>query len=42
MTHNLLHAARLLKDKGGFPAFGNQRTEWDAGCKGDHANPEHR
>ena len=42
MTHNLLHAARLLTDKGGFPAFGNQRTEWDVGRKGDHANPEHR
>ena len=42
MTHNLLHAARLLKDEGGFPAFGNQRTEWDAGCRGDHDNPEHR
>ena len=42
MTHNLLHAALLLKERGGFPAFGNQRTEWDAGCKEDHANPEHR
>ncbi len=38
----LLHLARLLKDAGGFPAHGNQRREWDAGCRFDFANPEHR
>ena len=42
MTWNLLHSARLLKDSGGFPAHGNQRSEWDAGCRSDNANPEHR
>jgi multimeric flavodoxin WrbA len=42
MTFNLLHAARMLKDNGGVPAFGNQRSEWDAGCRWYHANPEHR
>jgi multimeric flavodoxin WrbA len=42
MTWNLLHSARLLKDSGGFPAHGNQRSEWDAGCRWDNANPEHR
>ena len=31
MTWNLLHLARMLKDAGGFPAHGNQRSEWDAG-----------
>ena len=42
MTWNLLHTARWLKDVGGFPAHGNQRTLWDAGCRFDAANPEHR
>ena len=42
MTWNLLHAARMLKDAGGFPAYGNQRSAWDAGTRFDLANPEHR
>jgi multimeric flavodoxin WrbA len=42
MTWNLLHAARMLKDAGGVPAHGNQRSEWDAGCRFDYPNPEHR
>lgn len=42
MTWNLLHLARLLKDAGGFPVHGNQRSEWDAGCRFDHPNPEYR
>ncbi len=42
MTWNLLHLARLLKDEGGFPVHGNQRSEWDAGCRFDFPNPEHR
>jgi len=42
MTWNLLHMARMLKDAGGFPAHGNQRREWDAGCRFDYPNPEHR
>ena len=42
MTWNLLHTARLLKDAGGFPAYGNQRPQWDAGTRFDLANPEHR
>jgi multimeric flavodoxin WrbA len=42
MTWNLLHAARMLKDRGGVPAHGNQRSEWDAGCRFDYPNPEHR
>jgi multimeric flavodoxin WrbA len=42
MTWNLLHLARMLKDAGGFPAHGNQRSEWDAGCRFDYENPEHR
>ncbi len=42
MTWNLLHLARMLKDAGGIPDHGNQRAEWDAGCRFDFANPEHR
>jgi len=42
MTWNLLHLARMLKDAGGIPAHGNRRSEWDAGCSRDQANPEHR
>ncbi len=42
MTWNLMHIARLLREAGGIPAHGNQRSEWDAGCRSDHANPEHR
>ncbi len=42
MTWNLLHLARLLREAGGLPAHGNQRSAWDAGCRFDFENPEHR
>lgn len=42
MTWNLMHLAKLLKDKGGFPAEGNQRSKWDAGARFDFENPEYR
>jgi multimeric flavodoxin WrbA len=42
MTWNLLHLARTLKDAGGIPAHGNQRSAWDAGPRFDYPNPEHR
>ncbi len=42
MTWNLMHLARLLHEAGGFPVHGNQRSEWDAGCRFDHPNPEYR
>ena len=42
MTWNLMHLARLLKDNGGITAHGNQRAGWDAGCRYDFENPEHR
>ncbi|WP_062311419.1 flavodoxin family protein [Demequina rhizosphaerae] len=42
MAWNLMHAARWLKDGGGFPAGGNSRREWDAGARFDHPNPEYR
>lgn len=42
MTWNLLHLARMIKDRGGIPAHGNQRSLWDAGCRFDFPNPEYR
>lgn len=42
MTWNLLHMARMIKDAGGIPAHGNQRSKWDAGCRLDYPNPEYR
>ena len=42
MTWNLLHLARMIKDAGGIPAHGNQRTAWDAGSRFDYPNPEYR
>jgi multimeric flavodoxin WrbA len=40
MTWNLLHLARMMKSAGGFPAYGNQRREWDAGVRFDFQKPE--
>jgi hypothetical protein len=37
-----MHLGALLKRAGGVPAQGNQRSEWDAGCRFDFENPEHR
>lgn len=42
MTWNLMHLAKMLKDAGGVPAYGNQRSKWDAGARFDFANPEYR
>jgi multimeric flavodoxin WrbA len=42
MTWNLLHMARMIKDAGGIPAHGNQRSKWDAGCRADFPNPDYR
>jgi len=42
MTWNLMHLARMMKDAGGIPAHGNQRSVWDAGCRPDFGNPEYR
>jgi multimeric flavodoxin WrbA len=42
MTWNLMHLARILRDEGGIPAHGNQRSEWEAGCRFDHPNPLYR
>jgi len=42
LTWNALHLARMLRGEGGIPAHGNQRSEWDAGCRFDYPNPEYR
>lgn len=42
MTWNLMHLARMIRDAGGIPAHGNQRSEWDAGCRSDYPNPDYR
>ena len=42
MTWNLMHLARMIKDAGGIPAHGNQRSKWDAGCRFDFDNPAYR
>jgi hypothetical protein len=40
VTWNLLH--RMLRDAGGVPAHGNQRSGWAAGCRFDFPNPDDR
>ena len=42
MTWNLMHFAKLLKDNGGVPAYGNSKTAWDDGSHPDQPNPEYR
>lgn len=42
MAWNLMHMARMLKDAGGIPAHGNQKSAWDKGERFDHPNPEYR
>jgi multimeric flavodoxin WrbA len=42
LAWNIMHVARLVKDAGGIPAHGNQRAEWDAGCRDDYPNPDYR
>ena len=42
MTWNLMHLATMLKEAGGVPGYGNQRSEWNAGTRFDFENPEYR
>jgi hypothetical protein len=42
MAWNLMHMARTLKEAGGITAHGNQTSAWEAGCRFDFPNPEHR
>ncbi len=41
MAWNLLHFARMLKDRGGIPGYGNDAREWDL-SRPDSPNPEPR
>ncbi len=41
MAWNMLHLARMLKDSGGIPAYGNSTHDWDLEQPG-HPNPEYR
>lgn len=42
MTYNLLHLAKILKDQGGYPNYGNSREAWDDGTRWNFENPEYR
>jgi len=43
MAWNLMHLAGILKDAGGYPAYGNLRQDWDDGERfGFEQNPEYR
>ncbi len=42
MTDDLMHLAAMLRAADGVPAYGNERSEWDAGCTPDQGNSEHR
>lgn len=41
MTWNVLHLARMLRDAGGIPAYGNSTHDWDL-SQPAHPNPEYR
>ncbi len=41
-TWNMLHFARMLKDAGGIPAYGNSVDLWNEGRRFDAPNPEYR
>lgn len=42
MAWNLMHMARILKDAGGIPAWGNSVDLWEDGRRFDSPNPEYR
>ena len=42
MTWNLMQLAKMIKDRGGIPVHGNQRSKGEADCRFDFENPEHR
>ena len=42
MTYNLMHLAKMLKEQGGYPSYGNSREDWDNGAKWNFDNPEYR
>jgi multimeric flavodoxin WrbA len=42
MTYNLMHTAKMLRDMGGMPAYGNEASEWKKGDHFGYENPEYR
>ncbi|SDY60417.1 flavodoxin family protein [Hymenobacter psychrophilus] len=42
MTYNLLHLASMLKQQGGYPAYGNSKKDWTTGERWGFQNPEYR
>lgn len=42
MIDNLMRLAVTMSTAGGVPAHVIQCSEWDAGRRGNFANPEHR
>ncbi|KOF02002.1 flavodoxin family protein [Roseivirga seohaensis] len=42
MTYNLLHLGKMLKEAGGYSAYGNSRKDWDNGNRWSFENPEYR
>jgi len=40
MTWNCIHLARMIKDSGGIPNFGNDRNAWNEGERFYHRNPD--
>lgn len=37
-----MHLAAMVERAGGIPTHGDRRSAWDAGCRPEFANPEHR
>tara|TARA_R110001599_G_scaffold344120_2_gene567334 strand:- start:4372 stop:5082 length:711 start_codon:yes stop_codon:yes gene_type:complete len=42
MTYNLMHLGKMLKEAGGYSAYGNSRKDWDNGNRWGFENPEYR
>lgn len=42
MTYNLMYMAKILKDVGGIPSYGNEATKWKKGERFGFENPEYR
>jgi multimeric flavodoxin WrbA len=42
MSYNLMHMAKMLKDNGGIPAYGNLPNQWKKGEHFGFSNPEYR
>lgn len=42
MTYNLLHLAKMLQERNGYPGYGNNRDLWEDGTRWNFENPEYR